>query len=200
MNLHNIQPVLARMAENKPITDLRSHTYISTYPDILSYANSATPIGPTEFRRLSLMVYGWMPRVLRLDPASFTNAVAAANCASNATQHDYQSINIQAIASCMRSLVGASKLLHFINPNIYAIWDSKIQSFRGLQNSDNSMNKIDNYLGYLDDVHQIASDSSFPAYFKKYNQLHLARLSASGIEKYEVGPLRSIEGAAFELA
>ncbi|MDG2271984.1 MAG: hypothetical protein P8L39_06765 [Halioglobus sp.] len=200
MNLLDIQPALQCMANNQIVTDLRSHTYLSSYPDILAFAGGGAAITPSNFRQISLMVYGWMPRVLRLNPIHFQNAVNAAARALTATTLNYQTVPIQHIADCMHSLVGASKLLHFINPHVFAIWDSRIQAFRNLPNDNNAMSNIENYYAYMDEVHNIVADPNFNLFYQQYNQLLSARLLASNIPVYNVGQIRAVEGSAFELA
>ena len=48
------------------------------------------------------------------------------------------------------SLVGASKLLHFVAPNTYSIWDSKVFSFVHEKRPHNyRVNDVGAYQGYL---------------------------------------------------
>ena len=76
------------------------------------------------------MTYGWMPTILdelgELDDVSKEgNLVKYLNKAKHHKKERLNIREIEHIASCINnSVVGASKLLHFINPNVYAIWDS----------------------------------------------------------------------------
>lgn len=200
MNLQDIQPAIAAIQNNPVVSDLRSHTYLSTYPDIINFAKAYTPNNARQFRQLALLVYGWMPRVLRIDPAHSQQAIAAITAASNANISNYQNIAIQDIANCLHSLVGASKLLHFINPNVFPIWDSKIQAFRNLPNGNYDMANIQNYHAYVDDVHNIIADQNFNAYYAAFVGVFNNRLEQSNINQYQVGAIRAVEVSAFELA
>lgn len=199
MRLQDIQPAIVLIQNSPVVTDLRSHTYLSTYPEILALVQEDEIQAPT-FKQLALMVYGWMPRVLRIDNAHFTSALQAANSAKQATREAFENIPIQHIANCLHSVVGASKLLHFINPNVFPIWDSKIQAFRGLPNGNYDMSNIDNYLEYVGDVHAIAREEGFDEFYARYGVVHANRLNRSNIEEYQVSQLRAIEASAFELA
>jgi len=72
--------------------------------------------------------YGWMPTMLRLG-----DNVSAALKAINKARSSPQEISEEeflTIASLINgSVVGASKLLHFISPGKYAIWDSRVYRF-----------------------------------------------------------------------
>ncbi|WP_052761295.1 hypothetical protein [Sedimenticola thiotaurini] len=199
MRLQDIQPAIALIQNNPVVTELRSHTYLSTYPDIIALGQE-TEIQAAQFKQLALMVYGWMPRVLRIDSAHLPAALQAANTAKEATAEGFEIIPIQHIADCLHSMVGASKFLHFINPNVFPIWDSKIQAFRGLPNGNYDMSNIENYLEYVRDVHVIAREDGFDEFYERYCVVHANRLNQSNIEEYQVGNLRAIEASAFELA
>lgn len=65
------------------------------------------------------------------------------------------------------SMVGLSKLLHFINPEQYAIWDSKIyRCIRGNKTAS-GINKPKNYLEYLEGCKRIACDGQFSGFRSK---------------------------------
>lgn len=200
MRLRDIQPAIATIQNSPVVTDLRSHTYLSTYPEIISFLQGIDEIQASQFRQLALMVYGWMPRVLRIDLAHFQLAVRAANIAAHATTKTYSNIPIQHVANCLHSMVGASKLLHFINPNVFPIWDSKIQAFRGLPNGYYDMSNVGNYIEYVNDVHAIATEEGFNDFYNQYCAAHEIRLNQSNIGIYQVSHVRAIEVSAFELA
>lgn len=198
MDLNDIQPAIALLNNNPPVKELRSHTYLSTYPVILAIGDLQNVVGPFDFKHLALLVYGWMPRVLRIDQAHLNRAVTACNTAQNATVDTDVSTVIRDIARCLHSVVGASKLLHFINPDIFPIWDSKIQRFRNPENSN--MQNIQLYLEYKEDVHTIINNPLFPDFFHNFSAAYTNRLAHSNIAPYEIGHMRAVESAIFELS
>jgi len=66
-----------------------------------------------------------MPKVRQLKNTPFEEIIAILNRAKIGEPLKVKELD--ALKACINnSLVGASKLLHFINPEQYAIWDSKI--------------------------------------------------------------------------
>jgi hypothetical protein len=69
------------------------------------------------------MVYGWMPTMLRLKgPVQPVYGLARLGREGKVTKESL------ALCACTlnNSLVGTSKLLHFISPQLYPIWDSRV--------------------------------------------------------------------------
>jgi hypothetical protein len=59
------------------------------------------------------------------------------------------------------SLVGLSKLLHFINPVVYAIWDSRIYRNTTDKKSSYGIGNTQLYLNYLSKLNEIESHVDF---------------------------------------
>jgi hypothetical protein len=201
MTLTDLQPVIAQIAGQPLIHDLRSITYLSTYPSIRALGTAPGPIGFDRFHQLAAMAYGWMPRVVRIDRMQSSQALAALVTAQTATAATLRSIPIADIAACLRSLVGASKVLHFVNDSVFPIWDSNIEAFR-LRGPPphNHMKNVNNYFAYVDEVHAIRRDVGFPTFLARFSGALNTRLTALGIAHYSISEVRVIEAAAFELA
>ena len=200
MKLVDIEPVLNVLENRLVVVDLRTHTYLSSYPEILAHTKKIKKYNVSSLYHLSLLVYGWMPRVLRVDSSYLEKAVEALNQAIDCNTETFREIDVSNLAQCLHSVVGASKMLHFAKPDVFPIWDSKIQAFRGKRNGYNDMAKIENYFEFVGDVHGIISDSDFESFKSKFNTLFEKRLLKSDIEKYAIGNVRVVEAATFELA
>lgn len=85
-------------------------------------------------------------------------------------------------------MVGLSKLLHFINPIEYAIWDSRIFRYLTEKKSSYGIDKPELYLDYLSGIKKIAKN-------KEYGKLH--HLISRNFD-YEINPTRVIEITMFE--
>lgn len=96
-----------------------------------------------------------MPRNSRIDSGHFLSALETDNAASRATLDTFESVPVQNTVKCIYSMVGWLKLLRIINFDVYPIWDSKILTFRGFPSRHYNMNRVDNYLAYVCDVHAI---------------------------------------------
>lgn len=201
MELNDLFPAIQQIENQPAVNDLRSRTYLATYPSILAIGNVNEQIGVDRLHQLSAMVYGWMPRIVRLDPEHMNATLNALQQAQVANHNDYNNVNIDDIANCLHSVVGASKLLHFVNPAIFPIWDSNIEQFRlGMEPPYNQMSRVDNYLEYVGEVHEIRQENNFCNFYREFSRVLQNRLEVNNIEAYEVSEVRAIESAAFELA
>ena len=90
--------------------------------------------------------------------------------------------------SINNSLVGLSKLLHFINPQSYAIWDSRIFRYLTEKKSNYGIDQPKNYLEYLKGMDKISKNPNYD----KLHKLIINKLP------YEVSPMRAIEITMFE--
>jgi hypothetical protein len=102
----------------------RRHVRVEVYETCLAGANA---------------VYGWMPTILRTFPAEHERpayapkigALAAASCWEEAAAALQAQPEVDVLRLCNNASVGASKFLHFLNPNVFPIWDSNIQAVLG---------------------------------------------------------------------
>jgi hypothetical protein len=89
------------------------------------------------------------------------------------------------------SMVGASKLLHFVNPQAFAIWDSKIYRFvHSKAPHQYRVNSPKAYSDYLCLLAKLQCDKRFPAFHVSINQKM----------GYPVSALRAIEIVMFQNA
>ncbi|MGH8616979.1 MAG: hypothetical protein ACREUW_04760 [Burkholderiales bacterium] len=203
MKLNQLLPVIERMRMDLRLKDdLRAVTYLATYPSICSLGTNPKAIHAERFHQLAAMAYGWMPRILRLNPHCMRDAVAALVQAQNATNESFLSAElIRVISRCLYSVVGASKVLHFTNPSVFPIWDSKIERFRkSAEPTHAHMKQVEHYLDYSQEIQAIRHEGGFSKFYSEYKSAFDARLTALGITSYGVSEVRVIEAAAFELA
>jgi hypothetical protein len=198
MKLADIYPAIAFVTAHPSVTELRGRTYLATYPGMIAVGATPGVSDEEKFYQLATLVYGWMPRIVRIDPAHSVDAVTAFGLGTSASQTTFRSVPVKSISDCLHSVVGASKLLHFANPNVFPIWDSNIEKFREIPDSD--INSVSQYLDYVQEVHNIRAEPAFPEFFNVFSSAYSARLTANGIRPYAIGHIRAIEAAAFELA
>lgn len=170
---------------------LQDDSYIQAYPHILSYFSAKATFDAADMVRGAHMVYGWMPTVLELYP-KLPNPDIAAGAALLTKAKDTRALSDQEIASLAalvnNSLVGASKLLHFVAPDQFAIWDSKIYAFVFEKKPYNyRVNEVPSYRTYLGMLSRIRDDSRFSAFHDSVNRK----------VGYKVSPLRAIELVMF---
>lgn len=170
---------------------LQDNSYILSYPHILSYFSGKMTFDAADVVRGAHMVYGWMPTVLELHPETpnddlATGATILTKAKDTGVLSDEEIASLCAIVN--NSLVGTSKLLHFVAPDRFAIWDSKIYAFVFQKKPHNyRVNEVATYRRYLSLLADIRSDSRFDAFHESVN----------GKIGYAVSPLRAIELVMF---
>ena len=124
-----------------------SEQYLRTYPQLLrSTALLAKEMGEDALPAISHMAYGWMPTILKKFSDSEPDIVGpATGCRS----FEEASALIQSLddSPINNSWVGMSKVLHFINPEVFPIWDSRVAKHFDLKITQ--VNKKNNFLEYL---------------------------------------------------
>ena len=159
----NFETVL-RDAEKFTLTE--NDSYIKTYPEFLKYFEniSAGDLNEHNLVIASHFVYGWMPTILHLNFEKKGEVLKLLNAVKSGYLLNLE--ELETLKSAINnSLVGLSKLLHFINPRDYAIWDSRVFRYLTEKKSSYGINKPQLYLDYLNGIKKISKN-------KNYRKLH----------------------------
>lgn len=146
-------------------------TYIYSYPKILAHFSkfASDKYSPSHKEDLLiqgiLMTYGWMPRIPRLDFSEEANSIECSNLKENVgflssfnhkSKDDVYLILSESVSDIEKlkkfvdnSLTAVSKILHFIRPEDFLIWDSKIQKVLGTRESYKGKDDILKYIQYI---------------------------------------------------
>lgn len=169
----------------------REKGYIKSYPYILDFFKSRDKFTATDFVCGAHMVYGWMPTIISLNTdgidADYEKGAELITIAKNTGSLKKEEIKLLS-AMINNSLVGTSKLLHFVAPESFAIWDSKIYAFLYKRKPHNYLvQSIEDYFDYHSNLHALKTDPEFSNFL------------AIVIEKvgYKVSPLRALELVMF---
>ncbi len=141
--------------------------YATSYPHLLQ-ALVGRPIDAAGYVAVAHMVYGWMPTVLELRTRSavpFADEAAILESVRNGAALSEDQLD-QLKASINNSIVGVSKLLHFLCPHRYAIWDSKVYSYlRAVADpgwngrvDHEDVNKTHRYITDMDELRCLVAD------------------------------------------
>lgn len=157
----NFQPIETFLSVNE------QSSYLQSYPAMLAFFNDKQgALTENDFVVGAHMVYGWMPTIITFNKEKMNDALSAINRAKNGEL--LTADELEAIKSCVNnSMVGASKLLHFINPQLYAIWDSKVCRYITGVSHQQKVNSVANYLLYLDLCRHITSQKEFATLYSK---------------------------------
>ena len=125
-----------------------SEQYIRTYPQLLrSTAILAKEMGEDALPAIAHMAYGWMPTILKKFSDSQPGIVGpATGCRS--FEEASGLIRSMDDSPINNSWVGMSKVLHFVNPDFFPIWDSRVATHFSLKNAY-QVNNRNHFLEYL---------------------------------------------------
>jgi hypothetical protein len=124
-----------------------------------------------------------MPTIFNFRSNNFDDVVQILNRAKQGLVPTKE--ELASLAHCFNnSLVGTSKLLHFINPEKFAIWDSRVYRYlTGESPHTYRLNKSEAYLDYLD----------FCAYLTKQNGFEEIHKSLEKKIGYKMTKMRVVE-------
>jgi len=163
------------------------NTYIQSYPEFIKYFNNIDLIEKHHLIISTHFVYGWMPTILNLDISNLQEFLDILNKVKLKKEMENSEI-LFLKKHINNSLVGTSKLLHFICPEKYAIWDSKI--YRYLYNKKPygyRVGDVNLYKEYIATLKRITMHEKF------YLLLSIVETKL----KYKVSPIRAIEIVMF---
>lgn len=159
---------LTKIADN---FDSTKENYLLSYPHFLNYFKNLKTINLENLIIGISFTYSWMPTILKsIKIENPEKLLSILNKVKNG-----QKINEEQLATLKRafnnSLVGTSKLLHFINPKQYAIWDSRV--FRFLNNEEPHKYKLEKtnvYLDYIELIEKLKTEKTFETFYQLMNQ------------------------------
>lgn len=169
----------------------RGDSYLVTYPHIIDFFAQRTKLTASDVVVGSHIVYGWMPTILELHPDSiqrgFDGAARLLNQAkAGGDLTENELCQLKALVN--RSIVGASKLLHFIAPQRFAIWDSRIYRFLTARKpSQTTVNNVPRYSEYLQMIRELTTDDRFGGFHETVKKML----------GYDVSKLRAAELVMF---
>ena len=170
--------------------EIIKNTYIKSYPSMIKFFEEKEKISYDDFIVGCHMVYGWMPTILKLGFEEIDELLRVLNKAKTSdvlTKEELELIKV----NVNNSIVGGSKLLHFINPNLYPIWDSRVYSNIHIADAYSyRVNNINTYIKYLDLIKSITKHNKISKFHKN-------------IEKgvgYPITSVRAVELVLFMLA
>ncbi|MGD9928731.1 MAG: hypothetical protein AB7U05_01825 [Mangrovibacterium sp.] len=161
-------------------------SYLLSYNYFVDYFKKLAFVEEEHVAIAAHFVYGWMPTILSLDYSKMGEVAASLNKIKN---NEVLSVTeLETVKACVNnSLVGASKLLHFVSPNRYAIWDSNIFRYFSAKRSTYGIDKVEHYLQYLEALKSFAETSTFQRLKPRIEALC-----------HPVSDLRAIEFVLFE--
>jgi hypothetical protein len=104
--------------------------YFDSYFEFVKYFNNVKVIDYHSLVISSYFTYGWMPTILK--NFNINKDISIPIAVFNKVKNDIEinDIEYMSLIKCINnSIVGVSKLIHFINPLKYPIFDSRIKNY-----------------------------------------------------------------------
>ncbi len=163
-----------------------SNHYIFSYPELIQATDClAKNFGEKSIPMVAHLVYGWMPKILTYSrKINQDKEIFKATLANN--QNEALSVveKIQ-FPPTNNAWVGMSKTLHFLNPDMFPIWDSKVAKVLGV--SPAKMGKKDIYIDYMKFIF-----SNIDEYF-----VDVVRREFKNKTNYDISKVRAVEFTLF---
>jgi len=148
--------------------------YQSAYDNFILYFKDKDKINEHDFYIATNFVYGWMPTILKYKDNELKECVELVNLVKNGTRLNVEQLKVLK-KTINNSIVGTSKLLHFVNPELYAIWDSRVCKY--LYGSTNITNTISRFLEYITLCDKIKNLEQYDEIHKKYERKFNCKVS-----------------------
>jgi len=181
---------LERVFEPEYIAKLtvENASYIRSYPHMLEYFHDIPQLTAKDVVVGAHMVYGWMPTIVHLNKngAKLEDVIPILQSAKDGDVA-LNTNELEVVKKCVNnSIVGASKLLHFINPEQYPIWDSKIFRFAypATEPHPNRVNNVKTYTVYRERLLKLMHHPRFLELHSHINQE--LGYSVSGLRAFEL--------------
>lgn len=158
-------------------------TYDVSYPEFLKYFYDIKVITKHNLVIGINFTYGWMPTIFDFRSDNFDEAIEILNNAKKGlTLTVAQLESLKGLFN--NSLVGTTKLLHFINPEKFAIWDSRVYFYlTGETAYNNRIGNCDAYLSFI-------SFCEYITQIKEYEEIHNSICKKLG---YTMTKFRTVE-------
>ena len=167
--------------------ELDNLTYDKSYVYFLKYFENKDTLTEEDLIISANFTYGWMPTILNFKSSNFSECVDILNISKSKERLD--KTEIETLKNLINnSLVGTSKLLHFINPDKYAIWDSRVCKFLSGVTHKYFIEQANTYFQYLDICNELTMNDKYQA------QVHEKYLDAIG---HDAIKMKSIEQIMF---
>lgn len=176
--------------------------YVDIYKTFIDFFDAKETLTVDDVLIGASFTYSWMPTILNFKVDDFfasaiknteiLNELKKVDSISDLSIRHFEMIE-EIMPFINNSLVGTSKLLHFINPEVFPIWDSRVYLFlrdgQGKANQQH-LKSIKYYQSYINLCTKILSDEKFEGFYKRYEQ----KIG------YKVSAVRALEHLMFTMS
>jgi hypothetical protein len=182
--MHNSIPSFTRLLNDaKNLSINPNDSFMISYNEFIKFFSITNEIDYHSMVIGIHFTYAWMPTIFDFRSGQFDNVLLILNKVKSGTRIDKEELEI--LKKCFNnSLVGTSKILHFINPEKFAIWDSRVYRYLFQANAyDYRISNCNTYLTYLEMCDKVSKSPEF-------EEIHKIVEKKAG---YPISKLRSLE-------
>lgn len=197
---------------DKDVSDTNNASYLLSYPCYVNYFKKKNELNSDDVLIGVGFAFCWMPTTWKNKAEYSSNqqvskeTVEFINWVINVspTTHELRTdcgLDIKKLNAIKpffnNSIVGLSKLMHFVNPEVFPIFDSHVYRFLRLVAGKGPVKAIDNsalnqqaaYCDYVKLVHQVIAEDDF----KKNIDLYKNMIKVDGQTLFPITPVRVCE-------
>ena len=158
-------------------------SYVKSYESIIDFFND-NQLNENSLIQGAHMIYGWMPTILNITKHDLDTQNVLLSVEKISKEIDEANL-IVLIKFMNNSNVGASKLLHFIYPEKYPIWDSKICKIITDKSYPQKVQNTINYINYCEAIQNLINE--LPENLKNFKREFEERF------RYQISNVRAAE-------
>ena len=181
---------LARSRKEFVVDSIRRNAALVDFNAVIEAVGRIKVLDWTAAVALLHMVYGWMPTMLRtIEPHTKKQADHLLLCLRKVRKGEMLSFDELEVVRHFsnKSIVGASKVLHALNPSLYAIWDSRVAKvFMWKTVTRGTFAKTERYFEYTKEISMWALDKRVVARCRALRKLNKELRDASDIRLIEL--------------
>ena len=186
--LANIQEIINKNSDVKTLLEkiepgTFGSSYVKSYESIIDFFND-NQLNENSLIQGAHMIYGWMPTILNITKHDLDTQNVLLSVEKISKEIDEANL-IVLIKFMNNSNVGASKLLHFIYPEKYPIWDSKICKIITDKSYPQKVQNTINYINYCEAIQNLINE--LPENLKNFKR------EFEEIFKYKISNVRATE-------
>ena len=186
----------------------RMISYLVSYKTLVNYFRVLSGMDRDQIIAGIFMVYGWMPKVLRFNCGETLKdeelaevhdfLLSLQRCGLSEALDLLDEDGMRSLEKVKRitnnSVVGMSKLLHFINPTVFPMYDSNIGEVFG------GFSDVTSYVGYVKGFNEICSEFAVDvSKFAKSERITNLRRKCCCDEKFIWSYVRLVELVLFRM-
>lgn len=177
--------VFAEWDKSFRFIDPENH-YIRSYPELLNasiclvkeFKEKAVPM-------VAYLVYGWMPKILSYSRDIYQDDKIYKSVFAETEDDALEVLDAIEYPPTNNAWVGMSKTLHFLNPEVFPIWDSKVAKVLGVPPTQ--MGKKEVYKNYVRFIFQHIHDPFVDKVVNEFEQ----------VTGYQITKVRAVEFVLF---